>query len=74
MLNVKGVIIITLYQLCHLADEYKQKRGITIASKRLAWEDRKEEREELGGMIFISPPCFKPPETPITLKVDQRVC
>ena len=58
ILNVKGEIIITLYQLCHLADEYKQKRGITIVSKRLAWEDRKEEREELGGMIFISPPLF----------------
>ena len=59
------MIIITLHQLCPLADEFKQIWGKTIASKKLAWEKGKEEWEELGGMIFISPPCFKPPETPM---------
>ena len=29
-----------------------------------------EEREELGGRIFISPPCFKLPETPMRIIVD----
>ena len=64
--SLNSVIINTLYQLCHLADEFKQIRGKTIASKKLAREEGKEEWEELGGMIFISPPCFKPPETPMS--------
>ena len=51
-----SVIIITLHQLCPLADEFKQIWGKTIASKKLAWEKGKEEWKELGGMIFISPP------------------
>ena len=54
--------MITLH---HLAAEFKQMRGIMIVSKKLAREERKEEREQLGGMIFISPPCLKPPETPM---------
>ena len=32
-------------------------RGKTIASKKLGREERKEDREELGGIVFISPPC-----------------
>ena len=41
--------------------------------KKLAREKGKEEREELGGMIFISPPCFKPPETPMFYSDLQKV-
>ena len=36
-----------------------RKWGKMIASKKLAWEEGKEEMDQLGGMIFISPPCFK---------------
>ena len=50
------MIIITLHQLCPLADEFKQIRGKTIASKKLAWEKGKEEWEELEGMILSAPP------------------
>ena len=54
--SFNSVIINTLYQLCPLADEFKQIRGKTIASKKLAWEKGKEEWEELGGMILSAPP------------------
>ena len=31
----------------------------------MAREKGKEESKELGGRIFLSPPCFKLPETPM---------
>ena len=55
----------TLNQLCPLADEFKQIWGKAIASKKLAREEGKKEWKELGGIICISPPCIKPPETPM---------
>ena len=33
----------------------------------------KEERKELGGITLISPPCFKPPETPMYEGERERV-
>ena len=59
------MITITYYQLCHLGDEFKQMMGITIALKKMAQDSGKEEMEQLGGMIFIRTPCFRPPETPM---------
>ena len=38
--------------------------------QKLAWEKGKEEWEELGGMIFISPPCFRTPETPMNINME----
>ena len=60
-----SVIMNTLNQLCPLADEFKQIRGKTIASKKLAREEGKEEWEELRGMIFSSPP---------VLSLQKRPC
>ena len=48
--------------MCPLADIYKQMGEKMIASKSRL----REEWEKLGGMTLISPPCFKPPETPMT--------
>ena len=48
--------------MCPLADIYKQMGEKMIASKSRL----REEWEKLGGITLISPPCFKPPETPMT--------
>ena len=59
------MMIIIQYQLCPLADKCKHMRVKTIAGKKLARLEEKEEGKKLGGMTLASPPCFEPSETPM---------